>query len=59
MKEVQERLYESGKNIKVTSNLFMNIDEHPKYFKYKIYDCFKPVDLQQTRNYLAFLTDQE
>ena len=43
----------------MTSNLFIPTDEYPQYFKYKIYECFKPMDLKQTRNYIEFLTTNE
>ena len=32
------------------------MENYNKYFKYKIYECFKPETLKQTRNYVEFLT---
>ena len=55
---MQERLFSCAEDIKVTSNLYLPIEDYPKYFKYKIYDCFKPMNLKQTRNYIEFLTAQ-
>lgn len=37
-------------------NLQIPFAEYAKYFKYKIYECFKPETLKQTRNYVEFLT---
>lgn len=53
---MQERLFSCSEEIKVTSNLQIPLEEYPKYFKYKIYECFKPMNLKQTRNYIEFLT---
>jgi len=41
----------------VESRLGINLNDYPQYFKYKIYECFKPSDLKQTRNYIQFLTN--
>ena len=43
----------------MTSQLSIDLAEYPKYFKYKIYECFKPMDLKQTRNYIEYLTTEE
>ena len=32
------------------------MENYLKYFKYKIYECFKPETLKQARNYIEFLT---
>ena len=49
----------NSENIKVSSNMNINFEDYQKYFKYKIYECFKPFDLKQTRNYLEFLATHE
>jgi len=54
--QVQAHLEKSGQIIKVTSKVYIPLDEYPSLFKYKIYECFKPTDLKQTRNYIEFLT---
>ena len=56
---MQERLYKSSENIKVVSNLSINLDEYPQYFKYKIYEGYKPTNLKQTREYIDFLTTND
>lgn len=56
---MQNRLDKHSKGIKVTSNLNIDLSEYQKYFKYKIYECFKPMDLKQTRNYLEYLTTED
>jgi len=43
----------------VTSNLSIPLEEYPNLFKYKMYECFKPKDLKQTRNYIDFLTTND
>lgn len=43
----------------MSQDLYIDTENYQKYFKYKIYDCFKPVDLEQTRNYLEFLTTND
>ena len=49
----------SGEAIKVISNLFITLEDYPQYFKYKIYECFKPMNLKQTRNYMEYLTQSD
>ena len=43
---VQQRLAKSSRNIKVASYLNIDLKEYPQHFKYKIYECFKPMDLK-------------
>jgi hypothetical protein len=43
----------------VTSHINIPLKDYPEHFKYKIYECFKPTDLKQTRNYIEFLTTNE
>jgi hypothetical protein len=33
----------------------ININSNPEIFKYQIYDCYKPTNLAETREYLNFL----
>lgn len=33
--------------------------DYPQYFKYKIYECYKPTNLKQTRDYIEFLTTDD
>lgn len=41
------------------SDLFIETDKYPQYFKYKIYEGYKPLNLKQTRNYIDFLTSMD
>ena len=42
--------------IKVTSQTHISFEEYRKYFVYKIYECYKPTNLIQTREYLEYMT---
>jgi len=59
MQKVQDQLHKRAANIKVVSNVNIDPKDYPKYFKYKIYESFKPTDLKQTRNYIEFLTTND
>ena len=48
-----------GEAIKVISNLYIPLAQYEHHFKYKIYECFKPTNLKQTRNYMEYLTTSE
>lgn len=37
----------------------ININNHPDIFKYQIYDCYKPKNLAETREYLNFLLNEK
>ena len=43
----------------MTTDLNVNLHKYPHFFKYKIYECFKPKTLKQTRNYIDFLTKDD
>lgn len=48
-----------AEEIVVTTDLNINLEKYPQFFKYKIYECFKPKTLKQTRNYIDFLTKDD
>jgi hypothetical protein len=35
--------------------LAIDTEAYPKHFLYKIYECFKPTNLSQTRAYISYL----
>lgn len=43
----------------MTTDLNINVERYPHLFKYKIYECFKPKTLRQTRDYVDFLTKDD
>ena len=53
---MQEQLEKEGESIKVTSQTFISYEEYKKYFVYKLYECYKPTNLNQTREYLDYIT---
>lgn len=56
---MQAHLLKSSESIKVICDLFIPLDQYQKYFKYKIYECFKPKNLKQTRNYMDYLISSD
>ena len=43
----------------MNSTLYIPIEDYQVYFKYKIYQCFKPTNLKQTRSYMDYLTTSD
>ena len=48
-----------GGAIKTPSSLYIDTEQYPHYFKYKIYEGYKPMNLKHTRNYIDFLTSMD
>jgi len=52
LKQVQDKLQSNASQITVSQNLPFNTSLYPNLFKFKIYDSYKPKNLQMARNYL-------
>ena len=37
----------------------INLEKYPQYFKYQIYDAYRPKTLAHAREYLTFLTTSQ
>ena len=47
-----EKLNKYAEQIPLQNQIQVEIDNYPKYFKYPIYECFKPENLAETRKQL-------
>ena len=57
--KIQEKYEKVGQNIKIASSRAIKIENYPNQFKYQIYDGYRPETLEQTRDYIKFLTQNQ
>ena len=53
--KVQENLRKNGYMIPVGTSRQLSIEEYEQYFKYLIYDGYRPLNLAHCRDYIDFL----
>lgn len=56
MKEAENKLLMRADEIKVQQDVQIPFDKHQNLFKYKIYECYKPKDLREVRDYIEYHT---
>lgn len=52
VQQVMEKLNKYAEQIPLQNHIQINRDSYPKYFKYLIYECYKPENLSETRKLL-------
>ena len=53
--EVQEKLLNAAKNIRVMTGKTIDTEKYPQFFDYLVYDSYRPKNLQETRDYITYL----